>query len=613
MEIYKSLPLQRNSQDIRILALEYSDDEHVPIVADLKVISLAVKPRYFALSYTWGTSGFSHSVQCNGFPFPITENLYLALRRLRRSEKRVLWVDQICINQSSISERDHQVGFMFTIYQMAENVCVWLGIQQENTGLGLEHARHLASSLGKKPDRDRLQGLLSDSAYFQEPALNSFYQLYESPWFLRCWVVQEVLAKPNPTAFCGDFEFEWKILPFAQVALLTDVHLPMQFAGRGKRSDLSKKGSSCCLAMAFEFGDLVDDLCLDDAIANTAFAKALRVRYDTIDFFLGSSDLLVTDPRDKVYAFLGLARTPDDQIKPDYGLSVQETYYNLSKCLVLQNLGRSLIATTGLAWRQTESLPSWCLDLNFLQQDGKHRSSLFQYAKVYGLHLQAGSASLGKYIIGPASSELTVMGVKVDVIKELGPARVEEKGFYMRSMLSWMKESRQLLSDFCGTAGLRYPSWKERFPAFCRLVVADDDRFSQNAVQSHLTFVSYQLECWKISCSEDKDKATMLQETREWMSRRTQFIQEYEEVFSSITSGRQLCITEKGYLGLVHGSAHVRDEICVVVGCGVPLVMRDAPLAKEKRVLVSDAFVVDLMDGQALAAEDVLAQDLILQ
>jgi ABC-type antimicrobial peptide transport system ATPase subunit len=47
---------------------------------------------------------------------------------MRFSDKpRVLWIDAICINQSSLSERSDQVALMSTIYSRANRNLVYLG------------------------------------------------------------------------------------------------------------------------------------------------------------------------------------------------------------------------------------------------------------------------------------------------------------------------------------------------------------------------------------------------------------------------------------------------------------------------------------------------------
>jgi hypothetical protein len=60
--------------------------------------------------------------------FQVTRNLEAALRALRLPDQpRRLWVDAICINQMSDKEKTHQVGQMNLIYKSAAHVLVWLG------------------------------------------------------------------------------------------------------------------------------------------------------------------------------------------------------------------------------------------------------------------------------------------------------------------------------------------------------------------------------------------------------------------------------------------------------------------------------------------------------
>jgi len=58
----------------------------------------------------------------------VTDNCLTALRYLRPKKKaRTLWVDAICIDQSSINERNHQVKLMGDVYKLARRVLIWLG------------------------------------------------------------------------------------------------------------------------------------------------------------------------------------------------------------------------------------------------------------------------------------------------------------------------------------------------------------------------------------------------------------------------------------------------------------------------------------------------------
>src|SRR6266536_764396 len=55
-------------------------------------------------------------------------NLVSALRHLRLKDiARTMWVDAICIDQSNIDERGHQVALMTKIYSLAKCDLLWIG------------------------------------------------------------------------------------------------------------------------------------------------------------------------------------------------------------------------------------------------------------------------------------------------------------------------------------------------------------------------------------------------------------------------------------------------------------------------------------------------------
>ncbi|KAI1504978.1 hypothetical protein F5X99DRAFT_405613 [Biscogniauxia marginata] len=88
---------------------------------------------YEALSYVWGDPNDTITVFINNAAFKITRNLHSALLRLRDStSNRTLWVDAICINQTDLTEKQHQIAIMGDIYRQATSVILWLGEPQES-------------------------------------------------------------------------------------------------------------------------------------------------------------------------------------------------------------------------------------------------------------------------------------------------------------------------------------------------------------------------------------------------------------------------------------------------------------------------------------------------
>jgi hypothetical protein len=70
--------------------------------------------------------------------FEATVNLHSALQHLRReTEELTLWVDAICINQSDNDEKSWQVQQMNDVYEKARLVTVWLGPASEDSDLAM--------------------------------------------------------------------------------------------------------------------------------------------------------------------------------------------------------------------------------------------------------------------------------------------------------------------------------------------------------------------------------------------------------------------------------------------------------------------------------------------
>ncbi|PSN61769.1 HET-domain-containing protein, partial [Corynespora cassiicola Philippines] len=112
---------------IRVLELHPGEFDD-PISVSLTMHLMSDEPEYEALSYAWGTDICDKPILVDGYPLKVNVNLDTALRHLRYvHESRFLWIDAICINQHSTTERNHQVQLMGTIYPNARDVLVWLG------------------------------------------------------------------------------------------------------------------------------------------------------------------------------------------------------------------------------------------------------------------------------------------------------------------------------------------------------------------------------------------------------------------------------------------------------------------------------------------------------
>lgn len=148
-ELYQGtlLPHERS---IRLLTLHAGESLPLssPVECELRVVTLPdvdsdISWPYYALSYAWQEPQTLQkappgniSILCNNIQIAVPKNLFVALVRFRQKfqEPVAIWIDYLCINQSSSSERTQQVALMQEIFSLASEVLIWLG-EPSSTGL----------------------------------------------------------------------------------------------------------------------------------------------------------------------------------------------------------------------------------------------------------------------------------------------------------------------------------------------------------------------------------------------------------------------------------------------------------------------------------------------
>jgi hypothetical protein len=119
---YTYEPLDATRREIRLIKLR--EDKESPIRTNISIFALENAPDYTALSYVWGEPGTTYNVFIDGKHIEIRKNLHQCLQELREEEEGYLWIDEICINQVDIQERNAQVKLMSSIYR--SSVIGWL-------------------------------------------------------------------------------------------------------------------------------------------------------------------------------------------------------------------------------------------------------------------------------------------------------------------------------------------------------------------------------------------------------------------------------------------------------------------------------------------------------
>ncbi|KAK0510620.1 hypothetical protein JMJ35_007052 [Cladonia borealis] len=179
----------------------WKEQSTIPIRSDaplrryLEEVSAHNSPEYTAMSYAWDAETPSEPVYCEDSVLLITSNCEKALRDFKKHpESQIMWIDSICIDQSSVEEWNRQVNLMWTIYWRASRVWVWLGEADEKRLKVLQLFRESVEKSLEHDDWKRAikSYLLSQFDVHNPLAVrNELMPLFKRTWFPRMWVVQE--------------------------------------------------------------------------------------------------------------------------------------------------------------------------------------------------------------------------------------------------------------------------------------------------------------------------------------------------------------------------------------------------------------------------------------
>jgi hypothetical protein len=107
-------------------------------------------PEYEAVSYAWSQNDSTSSIICNGQILSIASNVKAMLQDLQKADSvGTFWIDSICIDQTSIPEKNMQVPKMSSIYREARLVWIWLGEESYEMKTTLAFLSDVSDALGK--------------------------------------------------------------------------------------------------------------------------------------------------------------------------------------------------------------------------------------------------------------------------------------------------------------------------------------------------------------------------------------------------------------------------------------------------------------------------------
>lgn len=139
-----------------------------------------------------------------------------ALQRFRLvDQERTVWADGLCINQApeALDERIGQVRLMGEIYRKAQRCLIWLGLGPEDAEACLDATKQLVRIESDFNAADVYKDPIFMSAeeknqhnipHGQTPHLRGLQLILSSAWLTRVWIVQEASLAREATIYLGD-------------------------------------------------------------------------------------------------------------------------------------------------------------------------------------------------------------------------------------------------------------------------------------------------------------------------------------------------------------------------------------------------------------------------
>ena len=294
---YQYQPLDHATQQIRLVTLLDPLENDDAIRLDIKVFEISEAPPYTALSYVWGPPPSDNAIYIATGRLEIRENLFKFLTEFRkRSDKtpsdQHLWIDQLCIDQSTTAERSHQVQMMSDIYSKATSVIAWLGD-------GSQKADPLTSIAER--ECDEFEDTYHAARVWKDAGnLAALAYILHNEYFARLWIVQEFILARQIRILVKDV---WLMDDTRRWNCRSETfhdyiysHVPSTAYNIICKSSLRRTGEFRHLGMSAALFRYVKSEC--------------------------------ADPRDKVYGLLGLVRV-DQRVTVDYEKSNDRLYMDV--------------------------------------------------------------------------------------------------------------------------------------------------------------------------------------------------------------------------------------------------------------------------------------------
>ncbi|GAP88836.1 putative heterokaryon incompatibility protein [Rosellinia necatrix] len=503
----------------------------------------------------------------------IRSNLLEALIALRHAEKpRTLWIDALCIDQLNLQERARHVAKMGMVYKYASRVIVWLGPAADDSDFALETLRligrqmeyvtptKIAAPNSEHPEWIGRLPLTQRQAGALKAVLNR-------PWFQGLWIWQEIiLGHKNAKVVCGDAVVSWHLLRRALILMRETIF-----------SDAKMRDGLLPYPLLF-----LQYVTYQDTSSPQGMNRLIH----------GSALSCCSDPRDRIYGFLGLCdQRFAERLRPDYTLTPAEVFANFFLSHLEEYGNLEMIRYCTLNRRDLDA-PSWIPDFCNI------------VARPTQFSLAAGNTRAEASLVKPGV--LGVLGVQVTTVKELSEEELDDDQPTIDQAWRAIKAWRALAATCVPAADPSLPS--AFFATLYHGFVADLGHRSQSILHSS----SYEAEFQRFTTTttttssddddDDDDEGVIVVGPSE------------DELAASVLVNNLLkqvrhhgfMTTADGHIGLAPLGTRPGDVVSALFGCTISMILRPCDggggdsEGEDRYKVVGPAFIPGLNDAQGV-------------
>ncbi|KAI1339882.1 heterokaryon incompatibility protein-domain-containing protein [Xylariaceae sp. FL0016] len=647
LHLYFQAALRQATGDIRLLTIQsrkYSGSMPAApansVHCILQLANLKSGLKYTAVSRGWEPSDTvdeSKIVLVNGAPVPVTAGVFRVLEQFQEEdESTTVWIDALCVNHADAAEKSAQISQKPQIFSSATTTLIWLGETDENSDEAMDVLSQLANEHDLTAVGDRLlRSIIARSPVSLSPAPPGVQEprssgappsteetdlrdrlqrlrpnlraLMERPYWKRLWSLHDLALSSSGIVTCGSKRIALNRFCTAARALDPIINestiskwlasaqspaLPNQSSvlDTNEPSDFSHTPALQLLAERDFYRKDMGTWIRRSEIPLISILT--RYYVPGFDGKALSPTLQVVDPRDRVYALLGLSTDANNLgLMVDYSKGCADLHVKTSIALLNQSprLLQFARTTANTKTENKSEYPSWTVDWNHIQtppSDGVASERPFQ---------ACGPADERFYRADlTESGRISVKGAVVDQIREVGSAYTHDYNLDTREfdhISALFSETRRFWDESLSMTATSPYTAEQTSIALAKVLVADNFRGSETTGIQGYQNLNQALGQTSEDKTGDQDNTYSSPPTLSF---------EASAYVSALarTAGRKPFLSSTGYIGLGPTDLTTGDTIAIPYGSAAPLALRRQDSELDIYQLVGEVYVFGIMDGE---------------